>query len=217
MTIVALVAVTAVIGCGGGGSDAGTPTIQHPNRLSKDTSRTAADVPSDRLACDLLTADEVAEASAAVTHHTPHLQPHASDSYQLSVCLFSGRGGLVRVSLDGASDATRRYYNMATEAAEIPKLLGQRKNFLLVRNVGDDDTYGGAGAYWQRDSNRLIAIHDDRIQRVTATIDGLDRPPAARPGVAPGTARVRAVGRVRARPSAGLSAEPLPPTSRSGS
>ena len=172
MTILALAATTAMIGCGGGGSDAATPTIQHPNRLSKDTSRTAADVPSDRLACDLLSADEVAQASAAVTHRTPHLQPHASDSYQLSVCLFSGRGGLVRVSLDGASDATRRYYNMATEAAEIPKLLGRRKNFLLVRNVGDDDTYGGAGAYWQRNSNRLIAIHDDRIQRVTATIEG---------------------------------------------
>ena len=172
MAIVALAAVTAMIGCGGDGSDARTPTIQHPNRLSKDTSRTAADVPPDRLACDLLTADEVARASAAVTHRTPQLQPHASDSYQLSVCLFSGRGGLVRVSLDGASDATRRYHNMATEAAEIPKLLGRRKNFLLVRNVGDDDTYGGAGAYWRRNSNRLIAIHDDRIQRVTATIAG---------------------------------------------
>src|SRR6478735_2083310 len=134
-TLVALVAVTAVIGCGGSGSDAGTPTIPHPNRLSKDTSRTAADVPPDRLACDLLTADEVAEATAAVTHHTPRLQAHASDSYQLSVCLYSGRGGLVRVSLDGASDATRRYYNMSTEAAEIPKLLGHHKNFLLVRNV----------------------------------------------------------------------------------
>jgi hypothetical protein len=172
--LVALAAVTAGIGCGGSGSDrdAGTPTIQHPNRLSKDTSRTAADVPPDRLACDLLTAEEVAEASAAVTHRTPRLQAHASDSYQLSVCLYSGRGALVRVSLDGASDATRRYYNMSTEAAEIPKLLGRRKNFLLVRKVGDDDTYGGAGAYWQRNSNRLIAIHDDRIQRVTATIEG---------------------------------------------
>jgi hypothetical protein len=170
-TLVALAAAVAVIGCGGG-SDAGTPTIQHPNRLSKDTSRTAADVPPDRLACGLLTADEVAETAAAVTHRTPRLQAHASDSYQLSVCLFSGRGGLVRVSLDGASDATRRYYNMSTEAAEIPHLLGRRKNFLLVRHVGDDDTYGGAGAYWQRNSSRLIAIHDDRIQRVTVTVAG---------------------------------------------
>jgi hypothetical protein len=170
--LVALAAVAAAIGCGGGGSGAGTPTIQHPNRLSKDTSRTAADVPPDRLACDLLTADEVAKTTVAVSHRTLRLQAHARDSYQLSVCLFSGRGGLVRVSLDGASDATRRYYNMSTEAAEIPKLLGRRKNFLLVRNVGDDDTYGGAGAYWQRNSNRLIAIHDDRIQRVTATVEG---------------------------------------------
>jgi hypothetical protein len=170
--LVALTAVTAAIGCGGGGSDTGTPTIQHPNRLSKDTSRTAADVPPDRLACDLLTADEVAKTTAAVTHRTLRLQAQASDSYQLSVCLFSGRGGLVRVSLDGASDATRRYYNMSTEAAEIPHLLGHHKNFLLVRDVGDDDTYGGAGAYWQRDSSRLIAIHDDRIQRVTATVAG---------------------------------------------
>ena len=168
----ALVAVTAVIGCGGSGSDAGTPTIQHPNRLSKDTSRTAADVPPDRLACDLLTAEEVAEATAAVTHRTVRLRAHASDSPQLSVCLFSGRGGHVRVSLDGAADATRRYYNMSTEAAEIPHLLGRHKNFLLVRDVGDDDTYGGAGAYWQRDSDRLIAIHDDRIQRVTVTVAG---------------------------------------------
>ena len=170
----ALAAVTAGIGCGGSGSDrgAGTPTIQHPNRLSKDTSRTAADVPPDRLACDLLTAEEVAEASAAVTHRTPRLQAHASDSYQLSVCLYTGPGALVRVSLDGASDATRRYYNMSTEAAEIPHLLGHHKNFLLVRDVGDDDTYGGAGAYWQRDSSRLIAIHDDRIQRVTVTVAG---------------------------------------------
>jgi hypothetical protein len=163
VALVALAAVTAGIGCGGGGSDrdarvttattpAGTPTIQHPNRLSKDTSRTAADVPPDRLACDLLTAGEVAKATAAVTHRTPRLQAHRSDSYQLSVCLYSGRGGLVRVSLDGASDATRRYYNMSTEAAEIPKLLGRRKNFLLVQNDGDDDTYGGAGAYWQRTS-----------------------------------------------------------------
>jgi hypothetical protein len=171
-TLVALAAATAVIGCGVGGSDAGTPTIQHPNRLSKDTSRTAADVPPDRLACDLLTADEVAKTAAAVTHRTLRLRAHASDSYQLSVCLFSGRRGLVRVSLDGASDATRRYYNMSTEAAEIPHLLGRRKNFLLVRHVGDDDTYGGAGAYWQRNSSRLIAIHDDRIQRVTAAIAG---------------------------------------------
>jgi hypothetical protein len=171
-TLVALAAVTAAIGCGGGGSGEGTPTIPHPNRLSKDTSRTAADVPPDRLACDLLTADEVAKTTAAVTHRTLRLRPHASDSYQLSVCLFSGRGGLVRVSLDGASDATRRYYNMSTEAAEIPHLLGHRKNFLLVRDVGDDDTYGGAGAYWQRDSSRLIAIHDDRIQRVTVTVAG---------------------------------------------
>ena len=183
VALLALTAVTAGIGCGGGGSDrdarvttattpAGTPTIQHPNRLSKDTSRTAVGVPSDRLACDLLTAGEVAKVAADVTHRTPRLQAHANDSYQLSVCLYSGRSGLVRVSLDGASDATRRYYNMSTEAAEIPKLLGRHKNFLLVRNVGDDDTYGGAGAYWQRDSSRLIAIHDDRIQRVTATIDG---------------------------------------------
>ena len=171
-TIAALAAVTAVIGCGGGGSDAATPTIQHPNRLSKDTSRTAADVPPDRHACDLLSADEVAETATAVTHRTPHLESHASDSYQLSICLFSGRGELVRVSLDGASDATRRYYNMSTEAAEIPKLLGRRKNLLLVPDVGDDDTYGGGGAYWQRNPNRLIAIHDDRIQRVTATIEG---------------------------------------------
>jgi hypothetical protein len=155
-TLVALAAVIATIGCGGGGSDAGTPTIQHPNRLSKDTSRTAADVPPDRLACELLTADEIAKTTAAVTHHTLRLQAHASDSYQLSVCLFSGR----------------RYYNMSTEAAEIPHLLGHHKNFLLVRDVGDDDTYGGAGAYWQRDSSRLIAIHDDRIQRVTATVEG---------------------------------------------
>jgi hypothetical protein len=95
-----------------------------------------------------------------------------NDSFQLSICRYAGRGAIVRVTLDGAADATRRYFNLAAEADQLPKLHRIDGDFRLVWNVGDDDTYGGAGAFWQRTAHRLVAIHADRIARVTVGAAG---------------------------------------------
>jgi hypothetical protein len=34
--------------------------------------------------------------------------------------------------------------------------------------VGDDDAYGGAGAWWTRSKGQLVAYSDERILRVRA-------------------------------------------------
>jgi hypothetical protein len=100
------------------------------------------------------------------------LRASENDSYQLSICRYAAGGAVVRVILDGAADATRRYFNMAAEADQIPKLRRGAADFRLVWDVGDDDTYGGAGAYWQPSLHRLAAIRFDRIVRVTVDAAG---------------------------------------------
>jgi hypothetical protein len=179
--------VLAVTGCGGGDDGTpdrratttvttapGTPTTstQGLRPLRRDRSRVAAGIARGREVCRVLRAGEVASTVAAVTGRRPSLRAHANDSFELSVCRYSGRGALVRVVLDGATDATRRFFNMLTEANELPILLHGRNNFRLVWDVGDDRTYGGAGAYWIRSRHQIIAIHADRIVRVTAAAPG---------------------------------------------
>jgi hypothetical protein len=181
-----LALVVAVMGCGGGASapDRHTTTTattspqtegtstQGLRPLRHDTSRTAAGIHSDHTVCRLMGAREVASTVAAVTARTPRLQAHPNDSFELSVCRYSGGGTVVRVVLDGAADATRRFFNMLTEANELPILLHGRNNFRLVWDVGDDHTYGGAGAYWIRSRHQIIAIHADRIARVAVVVPG---------------------------------------------
>jgi hypothetical protein len=187
----AVVVALAMTGCGGGAHDRNareattstsaqaptprsTPSTWHSSlSFRRDKSRTAVGIGPDQRVCGLLRPEEVTRELGAVNGRAPHLHAAENDSFQLSICRYSGRGAVVRVVLDGATDATRRFFNMSTEATEIPKLVGGgRKDFRLVRGVGDDDTYGGAGAYWQPSSHRLVSIHDDRIVRVVVTAVG---------------------------------------------
>jgi hypothetical protein len=181
-----LTVVVAMTGCGGGGADsretttstspkppvshATVPTGNSSLSFSRDKSRTAAGIGSDQRVCDLLHAGEVAREVASVAGRTPRLHATENDSFQLSICRYAGRGATVRIVLDGATDATRRFFNLAAEADQIPKLQNRDGDFRLVWNVGDDDTYGGAGAFWQRSSHRLVAIRADRIARVTVDV-----------------------------------------------
>jgi hypothetical protein len=174
-------------GCGGGAdrhapttSTSPTPPVSRATLPSsnsslsfrRDASRKAAGVGADQRVCGLLHADEVAREVAAVTGRAPRMHATENDSFQLSICRYAGRGAIVRVTLDGAADATRRYFNLAAEADQLPKLHRIDGDFRLVWNVGDDDTYGGAGAFWQRTAHRLVAIHADRIARVTVGAAG---------------------------------------------
>jgi hypothetical protein len=186
-----LAVVLAVAGCGDGGSgDAGRTTPRTgttpnppmsrstlPSRSSslsfkRDKSRTAVGVDEDASVCGLLPAAEVSRAATDVLGHEAALRATENDSFELSICRYARGGAVVRVTLDGAADATRRYFNMAAEADQIPKLQRGDGDFRLVWNVGDDDTYGGAGAYWQSSLHRLVAIRFDRIARVTVAAAG---------------------------------------------
>jgi hypothetical protein len=148
------------------------PSSHSSLSFRRDKSRTAVGVDADASVCALLPAGEVAREVAAVIGRTPPLRATENDSFELSICRYAGGGAVVRVVLDGATDATRRYFNMAAEADQIPKLQRGDADFRLVWNVGDDDTYGGAGAYWQSSLHRLVAIRFDRIARVTVAAAG---------------------------------------------
>ena len=93
--------------------------------------------------------------------------------------------------LDGAADATRRYYNQLSEAQQkfnpIPDLRPHD-----VRHVGDDRTYGGTGAFWTRGRAQLVAFSADRIARVTVYVPGAERRAPQGRGGAAGEADLRA-------------------------
>jgi hypothetical protein len=99
------------------------------------------------------------------------LRPVVTDSLDLSICRYARRGVNVRILLDGAADATRRYYNQLFEAYQkfntIPSLKPHN-----VKGVGDDSTYGGTGAFWTTGRRQLVAFQDDRILRVTVSVPG---------------------------------------------
>jgi len=169
--VVPLVAAT-LAGCGGG-DGAGTGTTIYQSSLSNsngeelehDRSRTAQGVAGDSV-CTLLPAADVEKVVGL-----SGLRPHRSDSLDLSTCRYGKGKANVRVILDGAADATRRYYNQQAEGYEkfntIPSLRPRN-----VRHVGDDHTYGNAGAYWTIARAQLVAFKSDRIARVTVYIPG---------------------------------------------
>jgi len=171
--VVSLVAVAALAGCGG--DDGGSPTTttvfnsslssSNGEELEHDRSRRAQGVEGDSV-CRLI---PVADVEKVVD--TPGLRAQPTDSLDLSTCRYSKGEVNVRVILDGAADATRRYFNQQSEAYQkfntIPSLKPHN-----VRHVGDDSTYGNAGAYWTVGRAQLVAFKADRIARVTVYIPG---------------------------------------------
>ena len=109
------------------------------------------------------------------------LERTANDSLDLSFCEFRDRGGpdtYVKLTLDTAVRAVRRYYNLISEARQLPSIGtgGEEDSYpVLVRNVGDDGTYGGAGAYWTPSQLDLISIKDERIVKVHFYVDGVSQ------------------------------------------
>jgi hypothetical protein len=161
--------------CGGDDDRAAAPATD-PGRVSlpasngeeleADTDRSAEGVEGQSV-CAMLARARV-ERVVGVTG----LRPHRNDSLDLSICRYSARGRVnVRVLLDGASDATRRYYNQLSEAYQkfntIPSLKPHN-----VERVGDDKTYGGTGAFWTSGREQLVAFKADRIARVTVHVPG---------------------------------------------
>ncbi len=175
LLVLALVALVALSGCGGGASSdtATAPATVYRSSLSNsngeelehDRSRAAQGVARDSVCTRLPVAD--IERAVGVEG----LRAQRSDSLNLSTCR-DARGPVnVRVLLDGAADATRRYDNQQSDAHQkfntIPSLKPHN-----VRHVGDDSTDGNAGANWTTGRAQLVASKGDRIARATAYVPG---------------------------------------------
>ena len=90
-----------------------------------------------------------------------------NDSTDLSICDWRGRGQRLQLVLDTAPRAQLRYYNQLAEQLQFYNADPQRRPYQIKR-VGDDDAYGGAGAWWTRSKGQLVAYSDERILRVRA-------------------------------------------------
>jgi len=185
--VLALVALL-VAGCGGDGGDepAGAPTgttyrsslsASNGEELERDADRSAEGVEGASV-CTLLPAREVRHVIGR-----PDLRARRNDSLDLSQCRYGHGRAVVRVMLDGAADATRRYFNQLSEAYQkfntIPSLRPRD-----VPGVGDDDTYGGVGAFWTRGRLQLVAFHAERIARVMVNVPGQTDAAAKRDAIA---------------------------------
>lgn len=173
-----LLVAALLAGCGDDGPSTSTSASTFPEtvgrvsgpasngeELERDTDRSAEGV--DGLSvCDLLAVERVERMTGATG-----LRARPNDSLDLSICRYAGGGVNVRVFLDGAADATRRYYNQLYEAYQkfntIPSLKPHN-----VTGVGDDSTYGGTGAFWTKGRRQMVAFDRDRIARVTVSVPG---------------------------------------------
>jgi glucodextranase-like protein len=100
------------------------------------------------------------------------LSRHADETPGLSVCSDERPGVSVRVSVDTATIAPRRYFNRITEQYEFHA--GDPENApQLITGIGDDKrALGGAGAYWVPANHQLLATAGDRTVIVTLYVRG---------------------------------------------
>lgn len=117
---------------------------------------------SEETACELLGAEQVVGALRGAGMEEIVLRPRGSESLNQSICAFRGQGTAVRLNIDHAPEARRRYFNRVTEAAQLGgNKPGQRPQ--PVKGLGDEDARGPAGAFWLPDFRQLFVLRGDRV------------------------------------------------------
>ncbi len=168
----AAVLVVALAGCGGGDEPA-RPAAARP----------------EPLACRALSpgAARAALVAAGTTAPARFEVERKPETRELSDCRdFDGDRAGVWLTIDRAVQAQKRYWYRMTEADQF-SADGRGKAVRRVMGIGQDRTYGGAGAFWSQSLNRLMAYRDDTILVVGFRAEGLSDA-AARRGAA-GVAR----------------------------
>jgi hypothetical protein len=95
------------------------------------------------------------------------------ESAELSDCrYFDGDRIGMWLTIDRAVQAQKRYWYRMTEAEQFAAD-GRGKAIRRVMGVGQDATYGGAGAFWSPSLNRLMAYRDDTILVIGFRVEGL--------------------------------------------
>jgi hypothetical protein len=149
-----------LVGCGSGDepSDRTQPLARTP------LNRPAESGTSDARACELMRPSEVAR---LIGRRDVRLAVSPNDSTDLSICVWHGDGVHVKLVVDSAPRAQLRYYNQLAEQLQFHNPDPKRRPYQL-KHVGDDDAYGGAGAWWTRTKSQLVAYADERILRIRA-------------------------------------------------
>lgn len=118
------------------------------------------------------------------------LTPSPNDSLDLSICEWDGPGTHVKLFVDTAPKAQLRYYNLLAEQHEYynadPELKARQ-----IKGVGEDSAYGGAGAWWTRGRNQLVAYDHNKILKVRVNVDGWSDARARAAAIALGKRAVR--------------------------
>jgi hypothetical protein len=183
---IAILVLLALSGCGDGDQDSEPASPEASSAEGRQLGRAGADRSrfigrsgtAKKTACELVPKAVVERIVGAETGRAREpLMRSANESLDLSFCEFRERSGddiFVRIGLDTATRAVRRYYNLITEARQLPNILDPAKEnrIQLVRGVGDDGTYGGTGAFWTPSHVDLTSIKDERIVRVHFYVPG---------------------------------------------
>jgi hypothetical protein len=158
-------------GCGGGDDEgnAGSSYKLRTTEFRSNAVREPGESGTTRVrACKVLSRGFVRR---AVRAGTP-LQREPNNSLDLSIC--SWHGGpveTVKLMVDSAPRAQLRYYNLLAEQHEYynadPGLKARQ-----IKGVGEDSAYGGAGAWWTRDRNQLVAYDHDKIFKLRVNVRG---------------------------------------------
>ena len=120
------------------------------------------DSASDETACELMVQEQVVGALRGAGVEEIVLRPRSSESLNQSICTFRGEGTTVRLNIDSAPEARRRYFNRVTEAAQLSSNdPGQRPQ--PVQGLGDEDALGPAGAFWIDDFGQLFVLRGERL------------------------------------------------------
>jgi hypothetical protein len=148
----------------------------------------------DESACTLLGRQEVAAALRMAGVEPARLRRSSSESLDQSVCAYRGRGTNVRLNIDSAPEARRRYFNRVTEALHLSvNDPGNRPQ--PVQGLGDEDASGPAGAYWVADFRQLFVLRGERLFIYQVAAPALGAPAARRAaarlarGTLPGSSR----------------------------
>jgi len=115
---------------------------------------------------------DVGPADVRQVVHSGPLKARQQDTVDLTSCRYSGKGVSVRLSIDSASQAARRYFNSLTERQQFygddPKLRPRN-----LKGVGEDEALGGSAANWVPSTGRLAAYGYERIVKVDLGVRGL--------------------------------------------
>jgi len=156
-----------VAGCGGGDDDSGSDYQLRTTAFKSNAVREPGESGTMKIkACKTLSPAFVARSVKSRA-----LRPSANNSLDLSICEWNGKGTHVKLFVDTAPKAQLRYYNLLAEQHEYynadPELKARQ-----IKGVGEDSAYGGAGAWWTRGRNQLVAYDHNKIVKVRVNVEG---------------------------------------------